>query len=154
MAAETVHPALARQLAGFVHDLRLRTRRRLFPTVAFLQPLDDEGAPNGSHGDDLLSHLGPSGILVPDHALRVDLLLVGLGRTGTGAQRHALVVVRSGVAEPNPNDTAWRRAWLVACGIAERDPGPQFAVVREGWLDVVNGTSTRVPRLRNRSRAA
>lgn len=152
MVAESVHPALASRLAGWVHGLRLRTRRRLFPTVAFLQPLDTAHAPNGSPCADLLAHLGGSGILVPDHALRVDLLLLALGRSAGSS--HALVLVRPGAAEANPNDLAWWRAWRAACGIAERGVGPLLVVVREGWLDVAAGTSVSVPRLRNRRRVA
>lgn len=147
-----VSPILAHRLAGFVHELRLRTRRRLFPTVAFLQPLDGLGVPNGGRGPNLLTHVRGSGILVPDHALRVDLLLLGLGRTSNPS--NALVVTRSGVAEPSPNDLAWWRAWRAACGIAERDVGPLLVVVREGWLEVATGTSALVSRLRDRRRVA
>ncbi|MBM7787198.1 hypothetical protein [Tenggerimyces flavus] len=147
-----VSPVLAHRLAGFVHELRQRTRRRLFPTVAFLQPLDGAGVPNGSRGPNLLTHVAGSGILVPDHALRVDLLLLSLGRASNPS--NALVVTRSGVAESNPSDLAWWRAWRAACGIAEREVGPLLVVVREGWLDVPNDTSVTVPRLRNRRKAA
>lgn len=147
-----ISPVLALRLAGFVHELRLRTRRRLFPTVAFLQPLDSASVPCGSRGPNLLAHVATSGILVPDHALRVDLLLLGLGRATS--RTNALVVTRSGVAESNPSDLAWWRAWRAACGIAEREVGPFFVVVREGWLDVPNETTVPVPRLRHRRKAA
>lgn len=143
-APEPLNPALEAQLTKWVYELRQRTRRRLFPAVAFLQPLDSRGAPTGAPGRDLLHRSNGE----PDHALRVDLLLSNLAAT---TENTALVVVRQGPAEPTPTDADWRRAWNTAHGIARSDAGPTFAIARDGWVDAGTGGSRKVPRLRNRA---
>jgi len=172
-----VHPGLARMLAETVWTLRCRTRRRLFAVSARVHLLDSDGAPLGDPSADLLGTSETS----PDHALRVDLAVRGLdavvaeqvthvaeqaaavvdvarrpGWSPTSPdgrlERAAITIVRPGPMEPLDTDYGWRRAWLVACGIVDVEPGPTFAVTRAGWLDVDGSASAVVPRRRESSR--
>jgi hypothetical protein len=147
------HPLLAHVLKTEVWRLRCRTRRRLFATSARVQLLACDGSPvDGSPFDGPTADLLATTEAAPDHALRVDIAVGGIG-AAIGAHpmeraSAALVVVRSGPLEVVEDDRRWSRAWQVACDIVGAGCDRVYAVTRAGWLDVDLLTAVRVPRLR------
>lgn len=124
--------------------LRVRTRRRAFPTTVEVVSTTAYGV---LPAEPQVSASLPATV-VTDHALRVDILVRTL-RCVT-ADVPQLVVIRSGPAAPVDGDLGWLAAWTVACGIAYRPAGTTWALGRYGFGDVTTGTWTRTEPRRHR----
>lgn len=146
-------PTATAAVAEYVHALRDRTRRRLFPTRVQLVTADPTRGPAHTVADEPVAELTAPELADLDHALRVELLLAGIEELLAAGMLAApdavaLVVIRPGRLEPAEGDLAWWRALVAAAGIADVAMSTVYAVTRRGWLDVADPHPVLVSRRR------